>query len=45
MIERYQSKKMQFVWSEQHKYETWLAVELAVCRAWSEMGVISGEDL
>ena len=45
MIERYQSKKMQSVWSEQHKYETWLAVELAVCRAWSEMGVISGEDL
>ncbi len=45
MIERYQSKKMQSLWSEQHKYETWLAVELAVCRAWSEMGVISGEDL
>ena len=45
MIERYQSKKMQSVWSEQHKYETWLAVELAVCRAWSEMGVISAEDL
>ncbi len=45
MIERYQSKRMQSLWSEQHKYETWLAVELAVCRAWSEMGVISAEDL
>jgi adenylosuccinate lyase len=45
MIERYQSRTMLPVWSEEHKYRTWLKVELAVCRAWMEEGVISPKDL
>src|SRR5205085_2643904 len=28
------------VWSEQNKMATWLKVELAVCEAWAELGVI-----
>jgi adenylosuccinate lyase len=28
------------IWSDEHKYETWLHVEIAVCEAWAEEGVI-----
>src|SRR3990172_6448555 len=28
------------VWSDEHKYETWLQVEVAVCEAWAEQGAI-----
>ena len=40
MIERYSRPEMKRVWSEENKYEKWLEVEIAVCDAWSEMGVI-----
>lgn len=33
------------VWSEEHKLELWLAVEVAVCEAWAEQGVIPPRDL
>ena len=36
---------MKRVWSDDNKYEKWLAVELAVCEAWCEEGVIPPEDL
>ncbi len=28
------------IWSEQHKIDCWLAVEIAVCEAWATLGVI-----
>ena len=36
---------MKRVWSDDNKYEKWLAVELAVCEAWCEEGVIPHEDM
>ena len=45
MIDRYARPKMKAVWSEENKYEKWLAVELAVCEAWAEAGVIPQEDM
>src|SRR5579864_7874174 len=33
------------VWSDEHRNELWLNVELAVCQAWTEMGVIPEEDM
>lgn len=45
MIERYQTKEMTAIWSEENKFRTWLEVELAVCRVWMEKGVIPKEAL
>ncbi len=45
MIDRYARPKMKRVWSEENKYDKWLAVELAVCEAWAEAGVIPQEDM
>ena len=36
---------MKRVWSDDNKYEKWLAVELAACEAWCEEGVIPVEDM
>ncbi len=33
------------VWAEDSKYDRWLAVELAVCEAWAEEGVIPDADM
>jgi adenylosuccinate lyase len=40
MIERYSRPEMKRVWSEESKYGKWLDVEIAVCDAWAERGVI-----
>jgi adenylosuccinate lyase len=40
MIERYSRPEMKRVWSDENKYTKWLDVEIAVCDAWTEMGVI-----
>jgi adenylosuccinate lyase len=45
MIDRYARPKMKKVWSEESKYDNWLAVELAVCEAWTEAGVVPQEDM
>ena len=45
MIDRYARPRMKKVWSEESKYDKWLAVELAVCEAWTETGVIPKEDM
>jgi len=36
---------MKQVWSDENKYGMWLDVELAVCEAWTEAGVIPLEDM
>ncbi len=43
MIGRYQTAEISALWSEEKKFETWLEVELAVCRVWMERGVIPEE--
>ena len=45
MIERYTLPEMGALWSEQTKFEKWLAVELAVCEVHAEMGTIPSEAL
>ncbi len=43
MIERYSRPEMSNIWTLQNRYQAWLDVEVAVCRAWSEMGRIPAE--
>jgi adenylosuccinate lyase len=43
VIARYTREKMGALWSEEHKYETWLRVELLSCEAWAELGQIPRE--
>ena len=45
MIERYARPRMKQVWSDESKYDKWLAVELAVCEAWTAANVIPEEDM
>ncbi len=45
MIQRYTRKKMGSIWSEEAKYQSWLDVELAVCRAWASKGKIPKKDM
>ena len=43
MIDRYTRKEMGRIWTLENRYQAWLDVELAVCRAWSDMGRIPAE--
>ncbi|WP_456432723.1 adenylosuccinate lyase [Thermosulfuriphilus sp.] len=45
MIPRYSRKEMANLWTEEAKFKSWLEVELAVCEAWAELGVIPKEAL
>ncbi len=45
MIERYTRKEMDDIWNLENKFNTYLKVELAVCRAYAKLGKISKEDL
>jgi len=45
MIERYSRPDMKRVWSEENKFNKWLEVEIAVCEAWAEEGVIPRKDM
>jgi adenylosuccinate lyase len=40
LIERYTPPAMRAVWSEQHKFELWLRIEVLVCEAWAAIGRI-----
>ncbi len=44
MIERYCRAEMSSIWSESAKFASWLEVEVAVCGAWAELGVVSRQD-
>jgi adenylosuccinate lyase len=43
MIERYSRPEMKAIWSEEAKYRRWLEVEIAVCEALAERGVIPAQ--
>ena len=45
MIDRYSRPAMKEIWSDENKYAKWLEVELAVCEAWTNVGVIPPEDM
>jgi len=40
MIERYTLPRLGAIWTQDHKYELWLAVELAVCEAMESVGQV-----
>ncbi len=42
MIERYTRPAMKKIWSQEHRYEVWLVVEIAVVRAMEELGYVPG---
>ena len=43
MIDRYTRPEMGRIWTLENRYRAWLAVEVAVCEAWAEMGRIPAE--
>ncbi len=45
MIERYSRPEMKRVWSDENKFDKWLQVEIAVCEAWAEHGVVPKEAI
>lgn len=45
MIERYTRQKMARIWQDENKYQKWLDIELAICEAYHELGVIPTSDL
>jgi len=45
MIDRYSRPEMKRVWSDENKFAKWLEVEIAVCDAWSEVGVVPREAI
>lgn len=45
MIERYTRPEMGALWTLERRLHTWLEVELAVCEAWAEAGVIDAASL
>lgn len=45
MIERYTTPAMDAIWSRQAKYQRWLEVEVAICEAYADAGVIPAADM
>ncbi len=45
MIPKYSLPEMSKIWSEENKMDKWLAVEIAVCEGWAELGVVPREAL
>jgi len=45
MIERYTRPEMVAIWSEEHKLDTWLRVEILVCEGWTREGVIPDDAM
>ena len=43
MIPRYSRPEMDRVWGDEAKFDKWLQVEIAVCEAWAQEGVIPFE--
>ena len=43
MIPRYTHPEMGRIWSDQHKYETWLQVEVTAAEAMAEAGIVPAE--
>ncbi len=45
MIEKYTRPEMGRIWSEEHKYQCWLDVEIAVAEVWAKAGRVPTEAL
>jgi adenylosuccinate lyase len=40
LIERYSPPAIRAVWSDQHRFELWLRIEILACEAWAKIGRI-----
>ncbi|MFA4974518.1 MAG: adenylosuccinate lyase [bacterium] len=45
MIERYSRPEMAALWSDESRFDLWLAIEIAVCEAWARRGAIPKDAL
>lgn len=45
MIERYCTPAMTSIWSRQAKYDRWMQVEVAICQAFADAGVVPSADM
>jgi adenylosuccinate lyase len=45
MIERYSRKEISSIWELENKFRIWLDIEIAVCEAYAERGIIPKSDL
>lgn len=45
MIERYTLPKMQAIWSDAHRFEVWIRIEMLVLEAWERLGVVPREEV
>ncbi len=44
MIKRYSRPEMDNIWNSNNKYQCWLEVELAACKAMTEVGIVPESD-
>jgi adenylosuccinate lyase len=45
MIERYTKERMAQIWEDEYRYQKWLDIELAICEAYHQLGVIPTDDM
>src|SRR5947209_7084884 len=45
LIERYSPPAMAAIWSDEHRFELWLRVEILACEAWAELGRVPAAAL
>jgi adenylosuccinate lyase len=45
LIERYRPPAIQAVWSDLHRFELWLRIEILACEAWAELGRVPASVL
>ncbi|MGB9616181.1 MAG: lyase family protein, partial [Desulfomonilaceae bacterium] len=45
MIPRYTRQEMARIWEPRNRFQKWLEIELAVCEAWTERGVIPRDSM
>jgi adenylosuccinate lyase len=45
LIPRYAPARMQEIWSDRHRFDLWLRIEVLACEAWSSLGRVPAEAL
>jgi len=45
LIERYSPPAIAAIWSDEHRFELWLRIEILACEAWAELGRIPASAL
>lgn len=45
LIERYTPPRIREIWSDRHRFELWLQIEILACEAWSHLGRVPPEAL